>query len=88
MSKNTATASNAVISVVAASPETIAAENQMNRKVELKRSDIKACNSSDYQLAARSILPKPLYEYLASGTDDEQTLSENVSLEENISYHQ
>jgi (S)-2-hydroxy-acid oxidase len=32
---------------------------------------------SDYQETARKILPKPLYEYLASGTDDEQTLSEN-----------
>ena len=44
-----------------------------------EHSDIKICNANDYQLAARSILPKPLYEYLASGTDDEQTLTENVS---------
>ena len=34
---------------------------------------------SDYQARARQVLPKPLYEYLASGTDDEQTLSENTS---------
>lgn len=40
---------------------------------------IKICNANDYQLAARSIISKPLYEYLASGTDDEQTLTENES---------
>lgn len=34
---------------------------------------------SDYQSIARQVLPKPLYEYLASGTDDESTLSENES---------
>nr|ANG60899.1 glycolate oxidase protein [Skeletonema marinoi] len=39
----------------------------------------KICNASDYQIAARSLLPTPLYEYLASGTDDEQTLAENES---------
>lgn len=39
----------------------------------------KICNASDYQIVARSLLPKPLYEYLASGTDDEQTLEENSS---------
>lgn len=39
----------------------------------------KVCNASDYQAISRSILPKSLYEYLASGTDDEQTLSENES---------
>ena len=39
--------------------------------------NIKICNASDYQAVARQILPKPLYEYLASGTDDEQTLTEN-----------
>jgi len=43
----------------------------------------KICNVDDYQIAARSIIPKALYEYLASGTDDEQTLSENVSVEGN-----
>lgn len=39
----------------------------------------KIYNVLDYQIVARSILPKPLYEYLASGTDDEQTLTENSS---------
>lgn len=33
----------------------------------------------DYQLLAKKKLTKSLYEYLASGTDDEQTLSENRS---------
>ena len=46
--------------------------------------DHKICNARDYQLAARSILPKAIYEYLASGTDDEQTLSENVSPRRNM----
>ncbi len=41
--------------------------------------EYKICNASDYQIRARSLLPKPLYEYLASGTDDEQTLAENTS---------
>jgi len=41
--------------------------------------NIKIYNAKDYQIASRKILPKPLYEYLASGTDDEQTLSENES---------
>lgn len=44
-----------------------------------RASSRKICNASDYQTVAREILPKPLYEYLASGTDDEQTLSENES---------
>lgn len=34
-------------------------------------------NINDYQVLAKRKLPKALYEYLASGTDDEQTLSEN-----------
>lgn len=34
-------------------------------------------NVNDFQLLARRRLPKDLYEYLASGSDDEQTLSEN-----------
>jgi isopentenyl diphosphate isomerase/L-lactate dehydrogenase-like FMN-dependent dehydrogenase len=29
------------------------------------------------QRAARVLLPRPIYEYLASGSDDEQTLAEN-----------
>jgi (S)-2-hydroxy-acid oxidase len=34
-------------------------------------------NVNDFQLLAKEILPKALYEYLASGTGDEQTLAEN-----------
>ena len=36
-------------------------------------------NLDDYQKEAKRKLPKPLFEYIASGTDDEQTLTENVS---------
>lgn len=39
---------------------------------------ITLANVHDYQLIAKNKLPKALYEYLASGTDDEQTLSENI----------
>ena len=46
--------------------------------------EYKICNVDDYQIVARSIIPKALYEYLASGTDDEQTLSENVSCLQHI----
>jgi (S)-2-hydroxy-acid oxidase len=35
------------------------------------------CSVDDYQRVAKKKLSKTLYEYLASGTDDEQTLSEN-----------
>lgn len=35
------------------------------------------CNLNDYQKAAKQVLPKYLYEYLASGSDEEQTLAEN-----------
>jgi len=35
-------------------------------------------NVHDYQVIAKTKLPKALYEYLASGTDDEQTLAENI----------
>lgn len=34
-------------------------------------------NLDDYQKLAKTRLPRDLYEYLASGTDDEQTLSQN-----------
>lgn len=34
-------------------------------------------NLYDFQLAAKQKIPRDLYEYLASGTDDEQTLAEN-----------
>jgi isopentenyl diphosphate isomerase/L-lactate dehydrogenase-like FMN-dependent dehydrogenase len=36
-------------------------------------------NLDDFQRLAKQKLPTPLYEYLASGTDDEQTLAENRS---------
>lgn len=42
-------------------------------------SEIVIANVNDYQRIARRTVPKSLYEYLASGTDDEQTLSENRS---------
>lgn len=71
---------NAMLSVVAS-----AATIPMSRRSGLmkKNADLtKICNAGDYQLVAKSIISKPLYEYLASGTDDEQTLSENVSTKE------
>jgi (S)-2-hydroxy-acid oxidase len=37
------------------------------------------CSVNDYQALAKRKLSKALYEYIASGTDDEQTLSENRS---------
>jgi len=37
------------------------------------------CNLDDFQRIAKLKISKALYEYLASGTDDEQTLSENRS---------
>jgi (S)-2-hydroxy-acid oxidase len=37
----------------------------------------KICSVNDYQTLAKEQLPKALYEYLSSGTDDEQTLQEN-----------
>lgn len=35
-------------------------------------------NLNDFQLLAKKVSSKDLYEYLASGTDDEQTLKENI----------
>lgn len=77
MTKNVAP-TTAVLSVVA-SAAAITAENPLKSKVQPQVAGIKICNSNDYQLVARNILSKALYEYLASGTDDEQTLSENES---------
>ena len=37
----------------------------------------KCYNVEDFQRLAKQVLPKDLYEYLASGTDDEQTLVMN-----------
>jgi isopentenyl diphosphate isomerase/L-lactate dehydrogenase-like FMN-dependent dehydrogenase len=36
-------------------------------------------NIHDFQVIAKKKLSKALYEYLASGTDDEQTLAENIT---------
>ena len=38
----------------------------------------------DFQRAARDRLPKALYEYVASGSDDEQTLWENRQVREGL----
>ena len=43
-----------------------------------KQNLLKKCISlNDYQKAAKVILPKAVYEYVASGAEDEQTLYEN-----------
>ena len=68
------TSSAAMISMIEESSASSVPEEKRNL---IK--NFKICNASDYQIVARSVLPKPLYEYLASGTDDEQTLSENES---------
>lgn len=44
-----------------------------------QNADVQLCNLDDFQKIAKLKLPKALYEYLASGTDDEQTLAENRS---------
>lgn len=44
---------------------------------ESSTDDIVICNVNDYQKAAKRVLAKYLYEYLASGSDEEQTLAEN-----------
>lgn len=41
--------------------------------------DRQLCNVDDFQKVAKGKISKALYEYLSSGTDDEQTLSENIS---------
>mmetsp|Transcript_15859 Transcript_15859/g.33319 ORF Transcript_15859/g.33319 Transcript_15859/m.33319 type:complete len:433 (-) Transcript_15859:160-1458(-) len=69
-------ASNRMLAAMVATACPVEMERNWNQK---PKSNIKICNANDYQLAARSMLSKPLYEYLASGTDDEQTLSENES---------
>ena len=60
------TSSAAMISMI----EESSVPNKSEEKRKLTK-HIKICNASDYQVVARSVLPKPLYEYLASGTDDE-----------------
>ena len=71
--------SNAVLAAVASAATMAAPLGRKEDESKNNADGIKICNSNGYQLAAKSILSKPLYEYLASGTDDEQTLSENVS---------
>jgi (S)-2-hydroxy-acid oxidase len=44
-----------------------------------QNAEVQLCNLDDFQRIAKLKLPKALYEYLASGTDDEQTLAENRS---------
>jgi len=50
---------------------------QTSSKAQKTPANTTICNVNDYQSAAKSVLPKPLYEYISSGTDDEQTLAEN-----------
>lgn len=54
---------------------------KVNARTPLDTNDFrqKCFNVDDFQRLARQILPKDLYEYLASGTDDEQTLTMNRS---------
>ena len=47
--------------------------------LEGHRQQHQPCNVNDYQKLAKSKISRALYEYLASGTDDEQTLAENRS---------
>ncbi|KAL7544345.1 hypothetical protein ACHAWF_007735 [Thalassiosira exigua] len=69
--------SNSMLSVVASASATAIVPEKPTVARKMESAGMKICNSNDYQIAARTFLPKPLYEYLASGTDDEQTLSEN-----------
>jgi (S)-2-hydroxy-acid oxidase len=48
-----------------------------NRKILLVNIRQECFNVNDFQVLAKKYLPKDLYEYLASGTDDAQTLYEN-----------
>jgi len=57
-------------------------QNNKNKKSDVVRGDKSGyrqlCyNVDDFQILAKKRLPKDLYEYLASGSDDGQTLSEN-----------
>jgi (S)-2-hydroxy-acid oxidase len=45
--------------------------------MEKRTSSTVLCNVNDFQTEAKRVLPKYLYEYLASGSDEEQTLAEN-----------
>ena len=54
-------------------------ENKNKNASDANSSDFHSLcfNVNDFQVLARKRLPKDLYEYLASGSDDEQTLAEN-----------
>ena len=71
--------SSTIISIITESSTMVASDARETKEQKKSIENFKICNASDYQIAARSLLPKPLYEYLASGTDDEQTLTENES---------
>lgn len=62
-----------------AAASSVMAEQGHEKKADDSTALPKICNAGDFQRAARTVLSKPLYEYLASGTDDEQTLTENES---------
>lgn len=65
------------VAAPAAAPTSAAAKNH-DGAADNDPPSVAICNVHDYQRLARSWLSKPLYEYLASGTDDEQTLSQNI----------
>jgi hypothetical protein len=47
--------------------------------MEKRTSSTVLCNVNDYQTEAKRVLPKYLYEYLASGSDEEQTLEPRIA---------
>jgi isopentenyl diphosphate isomerase/L-lactate dehydrogenase-like FMN-dependent dehydrogenase len=57
-------------------PDTLATAKDSGDS-DRRRRVFRIVNVNDYQIAARMQLPRDIYEYLASGTDNEQTLSEN-----------
>ena len=65
----------AVAGVSVAGAAALLAYRQYLRATSLER----CLNLDDLQKAARLLLRRPLYEYLASGTGDEQTLQENIA---------
>ena len=62
------------------SPPHASKKHKVLKKISDKNDFRHKCyNLDDFQKLAKEILPKDLYEYLASGTDDEQTLLMNRS---------
>lgn len=60
------------------SNQTLSAASARSENTENKNNFRQKCyNVEDFQRLAKQVLPKDLYEYLASGTDDEQTLVMN-----------